>query len=382
MSFEFVLAALLSSRCAADVQAANSREKEFGSPARASYGASMRSPGSRYRTFENHCCQICPSRFMTTLSFMEVSENEKKQAISNFAAWHRQFMPMEADYQSQPVTSDLALIESSESANPTATRPIPPLYTIEPGPCCPICPSFFMNRYNDQRKEGSALQYHRQESDSYWQSSTGFLELQQQSHATINSGFGQAVIVADTDSTWRKKGRPPQPFSVNPPGNAPQQSVPGSFVEVNARSGAGKIDFPELQCCNVCISQFYAPLEYDDEEVPELVMGPGTKMGFVPTQKAATSCCEACAANLNPRQRHGVKVPGMDDSSSSSYRKAPENVKTMGPMYDQMFAILGCMQGVMCVFDKTSFDCKYIILQAQNGETRRGITDPTQFRKQ
>ena len=64
-----------------------------------------------------------------------------------------------------------------------------------------------------------------------------------------------------------------------------------------------------------------------------MVMGPGTKFGFIPSQKAVSSCCEACAANLQPRQRHLVDVPGMGDTampgSTNSYPKKAENFKLM-----------------------------------------------------
>ena len=63
-------------------------------------------------------------------------------------------------------------------------------------------------------------------------------------------------------------------------------------------------------------------------------MGPGTKMGFLPSYKAETSCCEACAANLTPRPRYGLKkVAGRAEGSDSSFRKTSENAKTMKTMY-------------------------------------------------
>lgn len=358
-----------------------------GNPARTSYGASMLAPGSRYRAFEDRCCQICPARFMSTLSFMQVSESDKQTALRNFAAWHRtiagaggtgserphgesqdpQFFAsadssevktMASSSSSSTVgsgsSSESSFIDATDLITPVGIRPIPPLYSIEPGPCCPICPSFFMNRYNDQRKEGTALSFHRQEGDSYYQGAGAFVEVdrgdsekwsvdgqsegsaQTDRASTHRSGWGDSGF-SSSPRGWRKKGRGPHPARAKRSERTPTNS--DEFVEVAATSSLStrvhtrKIDFPELQCCNVCASQFFPPLEYDDEELPQLVMGPGTKMGFIPTQKAETQCCEACSATLQPRQRQGVKAAGMDDGSSSSYPKKAENFKTMKTMY-------------------------------------------------
>ena len=319
----------------------------LGSPARASYGASMFAPGSRYRSYENRCCQICPSRFITTLSFLEVSEDDKRRAWRNFASWHRQVFDnnlaahqprpgfgsrakgipdatavaataastsgfvevsanSDASERSRSSTREAADANTNEQDRPpeAGIRPIPPLYAIEPGPCCPICPTFFMNRYNDQRKEGSALLYHRQEGDSYWQSPTGsFVDLGAGSAAAAaaDDGFGQPYADESgfnvgggsgdvlsplssssgsfrlgAPSVWRKKGRSPRASTSNnrvgvggSGGTRLSTPAASSFVELDAsaraRARTRKIDFPELQCCNVCMSQFFPPLEYDDE---------------------------------------------------------------------------------------------------------------------
>ena len=385
--FVTVFSACLAIRADARVAAATELESGSqgglfpGNPARTSYGASMLAPGSRYRAFEERCCQICPARFMSTLSFMQVSESDKRTALRNFVAWHRSVSgagtseraavpaagversggsgskdPRVASAGASEAKtipsefSESSFIDAADLITPVGIRPIPPLYSIEPGPCCPICPSFFMNRYNDQRKEGTALSFHRQESDSFYQGAGAFVEVdasepemnvrgksegstRTSGASTNHNGWGDSGFASTRG--WRKKGRGPRRARAMGSESAPISE----FVEVSATSSLStrvhtrKIDFPELQCCNVCASQFFPPLEYDDEELPQLVMGPGTKMGFIPTQKAETSCCEACAATLQPRQRQGVKAAGMDDGSSSSYPKKAENFKTMKTMY-------------------------------------------------
>ena len=334
-----------------------------------------------YSRFANRCCQVCPEQFFAQLQLLERDEKIKRLAYGMFYKWHasrynRGRSQREA-YRGENLnagTDRPSFLQVGVEARAGGFAsyvpiggPIPPREVMQQAPCCPICPSWFLQKLN-RPKSGSFMPNAMVLSEiSESMEESGMPSLQPYSKKS-RGGHDPAANTKSRD--WRKKGGvtrdsvPPLASSeVDIANNYPSAKVESterddyqrhdvasslkkeivSFLEVQMtptarafhdwgpRSFTGQyrptMKQGKVVCCNVCISQFYPPREFDDVSNPEFIVEP-----TLPKFRAKNGwCCQMCAQNLDPDRwmttRH--RIDGDVD-----LRKAGTKAWRMGTKYD------------------------------------------------